>query len=71
MLNMLDMTGNSVRVFDAVMNALKEFASVGTQKLNDALQNEMELDDLEGLYQEVLRSFLLPKIIQRINSLSK
>jgi len=71
MLSMLDMTGNSERVFDAVMNALKEFGSVGAQKLNDTLQNEMDIDDLDALYQEVLKDFLLPKIIQKMNSMSK
>lgn len=71
MLSMLDMTGNSEKVFDSVMTSLKEFATIGKVKLADALQNEMDIDDLDDLYQEVLKSFLLPKIIRKMNSMSK
>ena len=70
LLSLLDITGSSEKVFDAVSEKLAFFATVGTQKLNDQLQNEMDMDDLDGLYQEVLKSFLLPKIIQRLNSLT-
>ena len=71
MLSMLDMTGSSEQVFDSVMDKLKLFATIGESKLTEQLQDEMDLDDLDGLYQEVLKSFLLPKIIQRMNSLGK
>ena len=71
MLSMLDMTGSSELVFDSVMGSLKAFATIGTSRLTEQLQDEMDLDDLDDLYQGVLKSFLLPKIIQRMNSLSK
>lgn len=70
-LDMLEMTGSSELVFDEVMGSLKKFATIGTQNLNDALQNEMEMDDLDGLYKKVLRTFLLPKLTQMMNSMSK
>ena len=68
---MLDMTGCSEQVFDSVTDKLKLFATIGTSKLTEQLQDEMDLDDLDELYQGVLKSFLLPKIIQRMNSLGK
>lgn len=71
MLSMLEMTGSSEDVFDKVMGALVAFGKLGTSKLTERLQDEMAIDDLEGLYQEVLRSFLLPRITQKMNSLSK
>ena len=71
MLSMLEMTGSSEDVFDRVMGAMKVFATIGTSRLTEQLQQEMDIDDLDDLYLEVLRSFLLPRITQRINSLSK
>lgn len=69
MLTMLDMTGNSERVFDSVMDSLESFAKIGTKKLNDEFLNEMDIEDLQGLCTEVLKSFLLPKIILQMNSM--
>ena len=71
MLSMLEMTGSSEDVFDKVMGALMAFGTVGTNKLTEQLQNEMDIDDLDDLYQEVLKNFLLPRITQKMNSLSK
>lgn len=71
MLSMLEMTGSSEEVFDKVMGALMAFGTVGTNKLTEQLQNEMDIDDLDDLYQEVLRNFLLPRITQKVNNLSK
>lgn len=71
LLTMLDMTGNSEKVFDSVMDALKDFGNIGEQKLTETIQNEMAIDDLDALYQEVLKNFLLPKIILRMNSLTR
>lgn len=69
---MLDMTGESEHLFNLVMGEMKEFATIGGKvKLNEEYQNAMDIDDLDGLYQEVLRHFLLPKICQRLNSLKK
>lgn len=71
MLIMVEMTGNSERVLDSVMDSLKTFGSIEQKRLNDQLLNEMDIQDLEGLYEEVLKSFLLPKIIQQMNSMTK
>lgn len=71
MLNMLEMTGSSEDVFDKVMGALMAFGTVGVSKLTEQLQDEMDIDDLDDLYQEVLKNFLLPRITQKMNSLSK
>lgn len=69
MLSMLDMTGNSERVFDSVMDSLKVFATLGKKKLDDQFLNDMDIDDIDRLCSEVLKSFLLPKIIQQMNNM--
>lgn len=71
MLSMLDMTGNSERVFDAVMESLESFAKIGSKKLNNQFLEEMDIEDIDELCREVLKSFLLPKIIQQMNSMKK
>lgn len=69
---MLDMTGESEHLFNLVMGEMKEFATIGGKvRLNEEYQNAMDIEDLDGLYQEVLSHFLLPKICQRLNSLKK
>lgn len=70
-LAMLEMTGNSERVFDSVMDKLKHFATIGTLTLNEHLQEEMENEDLDELYKQVLRDFLLAKVTRMMNSMSK
>lgn len=70
-LNILEMTSASEMLFDEVAGALKAFGTVAGTKLTDALIDEMDIDDLDGLYQEVLKHFLLPKITSRMNSMTK
>jgi hypothetical protein len=69
--DILEMTGQSEKLFDEVVNSLKVFGEVGNIKLKDDLIDEIDIDDLDGLYQEVLKHFLLPKITSKMNSLSK
>lgn len=70
-LNILEMTGASESLFDEVTGALKAFGAIAGNKLTDAFIDEMDIDDLDGLYQEVLKHFLLPKITQKMNSMNK
>jgi len=70
-LDMLEVTGGSAKLFDEVMNTLKEFGTIGDSKLTDSIMDEMDFEDLDGLYNEVLKTFLLQKITQRLNSMSK
>lgn len=67
----LEMTGQSAFLFQEVMGALKSFATIDGKKLDDTLQEDMEIEDLEGLYEEVIKSFLLPKITKRMNGTTK
>ena len=69
--DILEMTGQSEKLFDEVVNSLKVFGEVGNTKLKDDLIDEIDIDDLDGLYQEVLKHFLLPKITSKMNSLNK
>lgn len=68
--DLLEMMGASEKLFEEVTGALKAFATVGTQKLSEDLQEQMDIDDLDGLYKEVLETFLLPKITQKMNSMN-
>lgn len=70
-LNILEMTGASETLFDEVSGALKAFGEIAGTKLTDKLIDEMDIEDLDGLYQEVLKTFLLPKITNRMNSMNK
>jgi len=67
----LEMTGQSAFLFQEVMGALKSFATIDGKKLDDTLQEDMTIEDLEGLYEEVIKSFLLPKITKRMNGTIK
>jgi tRNA U34 5-carboxymethylaminomethyl modifying GTPase MnmE/TrmE len=70
-LNILEMTGASEMLFDEVTGALKGFGTIAGTKLTDSLIDSMDIEDLDGLYQEVLKHFLLPKITQKMNSMNK
>jgi len=69
--DLLEIMGASEKLFDEVTDALKTFATVGAQKLNEDLQEQMDVDDLDGLYEEVLKTFLLPKITLKMNNMNK
>ena len=71
MLDMLEMTGASEKIFDEVSGTLKAFASVRDKKLSEDLQEQMDMDDLSDLCNEVMKTFLLPKIIQKMNNMKK
>lgn len=70
-LNILEMTGASETLFNEVAGALKAFATIADTKLTDDLIDAMDIEDLDGLYQEVLKHFLLPKITHKMNSMNK
>ena len=70
-LSILEMTGASEKLFNEVTGALKAFATIGEAKLDEDLQNQMNIEDLDGLYQEVLKHFLLPKITSKMNNMKK
>ena len=50
------------------MNSLKAFATIGDLKLDDKLQDELDNEDLEGLYEAVVKNFLLPKVLRAMQS---
>ena len=70
-LSIIEMTGNSEKIFDKVMETLKAFGTIDGKKLSEELQEQMESKDLERLYQEVLETFLLENIIQKMNTSMK
>ena len=67
-LNQINRMGKSEIVFQKVYSHLKDCAIVGSEKQSEKLQNEMDIDDLEGLYKEVMHSFLLKKPLETLNS---
>jgi hypothetical protein len=69
-LSMLEMTRASETLFNEVAGALRAFATIADTKLTDDMIDEMNIDDLDGLYQEVLKHFLLPKVTQKMNSMN-
>lgn len=70
-LTMLAMTGSSEEIFDVVMSTLQAFATIENQKLDEKLQELMSMEDLDALCNGVLKTFLLPSIIQKMNSMKK
>jgi len=69
--DMLEMTGNSEKIFDEVEGTLKAFATMEKKKMTEAQLDEINTDDLDGLCRGVLEHFLLPKICQKMNSMKK
>ena len=69
--DMLEMTGNSEKIFDEVEGTLKAFATMENKKMTEAQLDEINTDDLDGLCRGVLEHFLLPKICQKMNSMKK
>lgn len=67
----LEMTGSSSMLFNEVMGTLKAFGNIGDKKLDENLQEEMDTEDLDGLYEAVIKDFLLPKITKRMNGTTK
>ena len=68
---MLEMTGASEKIFNASIDAVKKFGRLGGVKVTDDYLNEMSADDIETISKEVVSNFLLPKILEMINSINK
>lgn len=67
----LEMTGQSSHLFQEITGALKAFASINGSKLTEDLLDEMDMEDLDAIYEAVIKDFLLPKITSRMNSMKK
>ena len=68
---MIAMSKGSSALFSSVMEQLHHFAKVNGELLKESYQDEMSSDDLQGLYTEVLKSFLLSDVCRQVNSLNK
>ena len=72
LVTMLDMSGKSAVLFEKGMDCLIHNATIGTsRKFDKNIQDDIGIEDLEKLWEEVLRNFLLPKVIQKLNNMSK
>jgi len=72
LLAMLAFTGQSETMFDRVLESIKNFSDVGGSKLTEAnYDNDMSIEDLEGLYDAVMLDFLLPGITLRLNNTTR
>jgi len=69
--DMLEMTGNSEKIFDEVEGTLKAFATMENKKMTEAQLEEINIEDLDGLCRGVLEHFLLPKICQKMSNMKK
>lgn len=67
----IEVAGKSELVFDAICNKLEKIASVRGMPLTETLQDQMTLDDFDAVCNGVLTDFLLPSIIQKLNSMNK
>jgi hypothetical protein len=68
---MIAMSKGSASLFSTVMEQLHYFAKANGELLKESYQDEMSNDDLQGLYAEVLKSFLLSDVCRQVNSLNK
>lgn len=68
---MIAMSKGSASLFSSVMEQMYYFAKVNGELLKESYQDEMSNDDLQGLYTEVLKSFLLSDVCRQVNSLNK
>ena len=70
-LQIIELSGYSEDIFDAVMDKLKYFATIDGHLLSDNMQDQMAIDDLDSLYLEVIKSFLLQKLLSLLNGMKK
>lgn len=68
---MLEVTGNSEKIFSEVMKSLSEYATLDGSKLASKDIEEIEIEDLNCIYEGVLKSFLLVKVTSILNSMNK
>lgn len=72
LLSVLEMTGSSATIFEKTTKFIQSFSTISGHPITDTIiDNDMDSDDLDNLTKEVLKHFLLPKIIRIMNSMNK
>jgi fructose-specific phosphotransferase system component IIB len=64
--SMIAMSGNSEGIFEAVLNKMPSFAKINGSTLSADLMDEMDIKDLEGLYEAVMSHFLYERVIRAL-----
>lgn len=71
LLSMIEVVGISEEVTAEILDCLKDFGKIEGIALTDNIIDELDLDDIDEICKGVLKHFLLPKITQMLNNLSK
>ncbi len=71
MLAVLEMEGTSEEMFDMSFDLIKRCGTIGTKKISAELIEQMTIEDMDMLYEKVMKDFLSKKAISRLNSMSK
>jgi len=71
LLSVLEMEGASEEMFEMSFELIKRCGTIGEQKVSEDLINQMQVEDMEALYEKVMKDFLSKKAISRLNSMSK
>lgn len=58
---------NSEQIYDEVMNIVKKFGWIAGHRLNRLYIDSIYYDDIDGIYEEVLKFFLITKLIAELN----
>lgn len=66
----IEVSGKSEVVFDAICAKLPSIATINGKPLDAGIQDKLNIDDFEVLCDGVLTNFLLPNIIQKLNSMT-
>lgn len=71
MLAVLEMEGTSEEMFDMSFDLIKRCGTIGEQKVSAELIDQMSIEDMDMLYEKVMKDFLSKKAILRLNNMSK
>lgn len=70
LLTSIEISGKSAEVFEAICGKLESIATINGLPLKDAIQDTIEMDDFDKICNGVLTHFLLPGVIQKLNSMN-
>ena len=70
LLTAIEVSGKSAEVFEAICGKLESIATINDLPLNNAIQDTIEMDDFDKICNGVLTNFLLPSVIQKLNSMN-
>lgn len=70
LLTAIEVSGKSAHVFEAICGKLESIATINGLPLTNTIQDTIEMNDFDKICNGVLTNFLLPSVIQKLNSMN-